>query len=124
MLKKILTNIVTLEEIISIDEKKKLLILTLSLSCFLLICIISFFIIIFFKINIIYFLIILEFFYLGIIILALSFTYFFNIPLGSIYALFILIIAALESILGLSLVLVNKYVFNNIYLDIYNNNRY
>jgi NADH-quinone oxidoreductase subunit K len=123
-LKNILENIIELEKLISIDEKKKLLILTLSVCSFFLICVVSFFIILFLNINLFYLLIALELFYLGIIILALAFSYFFNIPLGNVYALFILIIAALESVLGLSLILVNKYIFNDIYLKKYDNNRF
>jgi NADH:ubiquinone oxidoreductase subunit K len=122
--KNIIENISELEKLISIDEKKKLLILALSICSFFIIVVISFFIILFLNINFFYFLIALELFYLGIIIMAVAFSYFFNIPLGNVYALFILIIAALESVLGLSLILINKYIFNNIYLNIYNNNRY
>jgi NADH:ubiquinone oxidoreductase subunit K len=119
-----LINIIKLEHYISLEEKKKLLILVLSLFCFVLISIFSFSIILFLNINLLYFLICIELYYLGIIILALTFSFFYNIPLGNIYALFILIIAALESVLGLSLIIINKYIFNNISFSTYKNNRY
>jgi NADH:ubiquinone oxidoreductase subunit K len=124
ILSKIYVTILTLEKFLSVNEKKNLILASFFLCLFFIIWIINFSIILWLDINIFHFLLCLEIFYLNIILFSIVSGYLLTFPLCTIFALFILIFAAIETVLGLSLLLINKQILQTINLKFYNNNRF